>query len=152
MKPFPTIAGEALNHGAIYYGCHGDKGHYAFAPGMVKLHLRELNILDAGFAPQNTWEQGCVWFHVGPDYSLLSFWDNSVDNRSNSHSTFLLPGKPMSYGRALALAQNYFPEVFARFNFSIVLATTWYRFPEKMDGKKEAEIYDGTLGRKVVEA
>src|SRR4051794_21605890 len=119
----------------IYNGCHERVGHFFFAPGMrsesfwdrdaYQLNRRELCKLDAGFAPQNTFAQGEAWFHVGNvngvKYMVISFWDNSIDSRPGSHSTFLILGEPLCFNDAIAKCREMFKEVFVRFKFEVKL-------------------------------
>jgi hypothetical protein len=133
MKAIPELELEIpemlrLAYPRIYCGCHGRTGHFFFFPGMNQIIVHNsspsLLKLDTGFAPQDTYAEGEAWYHSGRSgdtrYNVISFWDNSVDSRPGSHSTFLILGD-RSFNDALAECRKAFPEVFARFKFEIKL-------------------------------
>jgi hypothetical protein len=105
---------------AFYFGCGERAGHHLWvegerpesAYGMAYRDWR--NMSDGLFPPRRTSKQGAAALHFVHGYTVLSFWDYTVDSRPQSNSTFFLPGR-MNFDTALAEAQKRFPWVFARF-------------------------------------
>ena len=54
-------------------------------------------------------------------WTVLAFWDRSVDKRGASNSAFLLLGT-LTFEDARDRSKEAFPEVWARFQFEVVLA------------------------------
>jgi hypothetical protein len=110
---------------AFYFGCHQQTGHYLFVRGMGRVPAsdsqalsRFRNLIDGGFIPEESHQQGRAWLtHVG-DWTFLAFADNSIDGRGKSHSTFVLSGR-LSYSDMLAKTKVDWPEVWARFTFNV---------------------------------
>lgn len=102
----------------LYYGCHYQAGHFPFAPGMVKLRLRQsIARLDGGFTPK-TYEQGKAKLTHLTGWTIIAFPDYTIDTRPGSHSTFVLPGK-LTFEEALAEAKRIFPQVWARIDYEV---------------------------------
>lgn len=115
---------------AFYYGCWNEVGHFLFKPDGDS--IREFNpcfpkdfpvkpgLLDGAFL-------GCQWgpqfeavlSHVG-NWTIISFWDNTVDDRPGSNSNFIFRGK-LSFEEAIKMAKEVFPTIFARFPKEIIL-------------------------------
>jgi hypothetical protein len=55
---------------------------------------------------------------AGVTWTALAFWDRSVDDRYGSNSVFILRGA-LSFEEAVTLAREQFPEVWARFSFTV---------------------------------
>jgi hypothetical protein len=136
MKPIPILKLILPLPPIIYLGCWEQRGHYFYIPGMQQLYqayrnseaqnYKELCKLDGGFAPQDTTAEGEAWYHcwhlIDNVWCLvISFWDNSVDRRPGSNSTFLLLRRPLSFSEAIQRCSEEFPEVFARFKFEVKL-------------------------------
>lgn len=125
----------------LYFGCWRQAGHYLFRRGMKSGY-------GAGptFAGPDGWQldvpnprkgrpsyqplevhtaqiEGHAKLSHVELYTVLGFWDRSVDKRHASHSTFVLPGL-LSFSEAIAAARAAFPEVFARISFELVLVET----------------------------
>lgn len=121
-------------------------GHYFFGPsGRGQLSLRRRHDghfedeparyvpwgykVDGGLAPLKTGDNGIVAFaqagrRIGTSdeewWSAISWWDNSVDSRSGSSSTFLLDRRATAE-EVLAEAKKAFPQIFARFKYELVM-------------------------------
>jgi len=120
----------------IYFGCIGEPGHYLFRPDLqhsssqVK-HLLEVAGIyprcDGGFCPmgekKRMWEVNQVEGHARVThfngYTILSFWDRSVDKRNNSNSTFIEEGTH-NFNRMVEMAKLDFPSVWERFTFEVI--------------------------------
>jgi hypothetical protein len=111
----------------LYFGCVREIGHYLFMAsetGAFKPHgkrARDLawtRICDGGLLGEGDQVEGsAVWSYVG-GYSIVSFWDRSVDKRGGSSSSFLVPGMH-SLSEVLVAAGFAFPDIFERFKFEI---------------------------------
>lgn len=119
----------------FYFGCWGRVGHYLWAPGMVYVGYCghrpfTLQDLDGRLQPprprNRTFDndvdqpQGLARLTHRDGWTVLSFWDRSVDDRGCSHSTFVLPGI-RAFDAAVIAAREAFPEVWARINFKVYL-------------------------------
>lgn len=80
-----------------------------------------LGVLDGALLPPHLppAEGHATWLHLN-GWTLLSFWDDSVDGRPGSCSTFVVRGL-YTFADTCALAQEGFPRVWERFGFPIVL-------------------------------
>lgn len=116
---------------AYYFGCNKQAGHYFYTPGMdgvrerVPANLPQLWQIkyDGGLLPQQSKQiEGATSIHHLNGWTMIGFWDRSVDNRGNSNSAFFFDAEDLEFGTALALAKHLFPEVFARFNFEVKLS------------------------------
>jgi hypothetical protein len=122
----------------FYFGCHKEAGHYWWeghgrwgevGRALVRSHGRAPNSLvsciDGLFCPPDNVPEGVANLAVlNLDHypvTILSFWDRTVDSRPGSHSTFVLPGE-LSFVQTVNAAEHAFPEIFARFKFTI---TQW---------------------------
>lgn len=69
---------------------------------------------------QQTEGEAVLWVRMVPDpWTVLTFWDRSVDTRFGCCASFLLKGA-LDFATALETARAAFPQVFARFSFEIV--------------------------------
>lgn len=114
----------------LYFGCVGQVGHYLYMPGdrgpvqphgMESRRLAWASICDGGLMDANREEQvegAATWSHV-KGYSIVSFWDRSVDSRFASSSSFLVYGV-VSFDQVLDISRKMFPTIFERFKFEIV--------------------------------
>jgi hypothetical protein len=116
---------------AFYLGCVGTPGHYLYTPDL-RTERRAgpftVAMLDTpfcpgmtpasrGVGPQDQTEGVARLTHVD-GWTVLSFWDRSVDNRRGSHSTFVLRGTH-AFDDAVRLAREVFPRVWARYAFAV---------------------------------
>lgn len=113
----------------FYCGCHGDSGHYLWTEDEATSHsfwkLQPWGKgIDGDLQPfaRNGYvvPNGAARFTQEHGWSALSWWDNSIDTRPGSHSTFVVEGA-YSAEEVLAMARVRFPWVFSRFQYEIVL-------------------------------
>lgn len=123
-----------------YFGCVHGSGHHLHAPGPRTVHREEVvptffggtrgANLDTDFCPGVTPElrrrgsasleqpEGVARVTHVEGWTVLSFWDRSVDNRRGSHSTFAMEGT-RDFAAAVVLAREAFPSVWARYKFEV---------------------------------
>lgn len=118
----------------FYFGCYRETGHYLFASrghGIQKVHSSSSllpvdfpclsGMLDGGFLPPNLQQaQGRASFCHLNGWTIIAFWDRSVDSRGKSHSTFLMRGI-FEFEMAKSLSVEAFPEIWKRFTFPVFL-------------------------------
>lgn len=104
---------------AYYFGCGGGAGHYLWIPGEQPRRAmnapRWMNCIDGTFPPADGSEEQfkATMLHIH-GYTVLSWWDRSVDKRPGSNSTVLLPFIMTNFPMAVVRAKALFPWVFAR--------------------------------------
>jgi len=115
---------------AFYFGCWGNElGHYLRGPSGRMFHEQNLpedfpvvvNILDSGLLPPNMPEtegESSLCHIFG--WTIISFWDRSVDRRGKCNSSFIFRGT-YRFHDMLKLAAETFPAIVSRFSFPIVL-------------------------------
>lgn len=110
----------------LYFGCWtGELGHYMFTPGGQRLTRKMEDLLP------EVLRSGAIDCHfIGPpnqpgqpvnraflvhirDYTVLAFWDRSVDRRHNSNSAFIMPGTH-DFEFMIKQAEKDFPDVYSR--------------------------------------
>lgn len=111
-----------------YYGCYRDIGHRMLQPRSLVCSQTELEFLhanpwgveiDGDLCPPGVQWEGQALIHHKDGWTVLAFWDRSIDSRPNSNSNFLAKGI-FDFEQMLALAREHFPEVISRFHFQIV--------------------------------
>ena len=111
-----------------YFGCWQGAGHdlHTVTGSRISMYAVPADFpcavttLDGGFLPPRLPQvegQG-ILVHLN-GWTILSFWDRSVDTRPGSCSTFVLRGLH-TCAETWALAQEGFPDVWERFAFPIV--------------------------------
>ncbi len=121
-----------------YFGCQKYAGHYWWTPSGKQYDVRELvgpNIdprIDGGFCPNTSEDRTKPWQRTGPEvegeaklhqvdgWTILSFWDRSVDTRSACNSNFVVRGEH-TFEEVLEAARRDFPQVLERLKFEIKL-------------------------------
>lgn len=114
----------------LYFGCIRDTGHYLWegeGSGMCRagrdalpFDYRELDgcwTLPGersrfGYWTRRPGQSVCKLTHAH-GWTFVGCWDNTVDGRPGSSSTFLAPGT-LTFGEVLALAREVFLSVVAR--------------------------------------
>lgn len=125
----------------LFFGCHGSKGHYLWTedrrrhltarPGEEYGYVGSQGEgtwipmgwkkLDGAFPPRPGKQGEASLHHVG-DWTVIAWWDYSVDDRGGSNANFLIEQPNLDFDTALALARDRWPEVFARFSYKITEA------------------------------
>lgn len=118
---------------AYFFGCGRDMGHQFFEPGFQSA-LRPVQCpwdvsIDASMQPgcggrleywQLSQTLGPARLHHKDGWTMLSFWDRSVDKRSNSNGNFIFKGTH-DFDAMMKLAAERFPEVLARLSVPLYL-------------------------------
>lgn len=109
----------------LFFGCWNTSGHYLHAPGGRVMPERNVEILlppelqlrhlDGRLQPNDAGqvEQRFRVHHLA-DWTVLAFWDRTVDHRRNSCAAFLVQGS-LAPEAALQEAWRAFPELQPRF-------------------------------------
>lgn len=134
-----TIPPEVETIEAYYFGCVGEAGHYWFGsrlwtrPGYSEMadKLPRIGLrIDSGFCPGTVdgkpfartrpEREGEAHLHHIDDWTVLAFWDRSVDSRGGCNSNFVARGTH-NYATMRSIAEAQFPEVWKRFRFELKL-------------------------------
>ncbi len=105
----------------LYFGCIKEAGHYLFISNGTSIYgewHKWVALRDGMLAPVFCREAGKALLHHYDGFTIIAFWDYSVDTRPGSNSMFIMPGTKDFYG-ALEIANSYFPQVFKRFSFEV---------------------------------
>lgn len=54
-----------------------------------------------------------------PGWTMLTFWDRTIDERSGSNSAFILRGR-LTFEETVTIAKAIFPKIWSRFPFEVV--------------------------------
>lgn len=127
----------------LYFGCASPNrpGHHLFEPGMRERADRDLvYMLDTRLLRVHEVfdQEGMgVWFPLGP-YLILTWWDRSADSRGASNSAIVIrSAEKIGWSDFVALAQEAFPQVFARQRKRIVdTRAPDYRFIDPVSDKE----------------
>ena len=115
--------------GAFYFGCWNEPGHFLRSANGRTHHVDATlpddfplmwRILDGGLLPpcRPQVEGIATFIHIN-GWTVLSFWDRSVDKRPGCNSAFLLRGI-YTFDVACKAAAEMFPTVWGRFQFEIM--------------------------------
>lgn len=120
-----------MTYDDLYFGCWGDQPGHDLRSSDGLRHSRlpfgypaklEGRALDGGFTPPVSMTtripNGLAVLHHASEWTVLSFWDNSIDSRPGSHSTFVSRGT-LSFEDAVERAKAAFPSVWKRFTFEV---------------------------------
>lgn len=110
-----------------YFGCVDRAGHELMNKnlnyGRSYISKRDipfsLRILDTGLLPENGAQiegKGSIT-HIN-DWTIVSFWDRSVDSRQGSNSAFIVNTK-MDLEEFIRKAKEVFPSLWKRFDFEL---------------------------------
>jgi hypothetical protein len=105
---------------AYYFGCFERAGHYMWEPGGAWGPRSAPHDFvspwgrypDGILAPKGQ-SQGVAALHHKDGWTAISCWDQSVDSRPGSNSTFLLEGT-YTFAEGLELATQFFPSIMSR--------------------------------------
>ena len=112
-----------------YFGCINAPGHYLwisrgdrYLPNMVGW-VPWGNEMDSGLAPQGTMEeQGHAAIHHKKGWTLVSWWDRTVDTRSKCNSAIMAEGNH-GFEQIKILLKEYWPEVAQRQTVELYTST-----------------------------
>lgn len=129
-----------LRHPCYFFGCENHTtGHFWKSPGFG--HIRDgLAIgapwkhIDGRYTPSDCAPEGEANLIHDHDWTILAFCDRSVDSRAGSNANFVAPGTH-SFEEMCELAKRYFPHIWGRFNYPIVLVSK----PSPVLGALESE-------------
>ncbi len=118
---------EAPKLTAFYFGCVREiSGHYLYTqhgdrPTRAELDSipQRLRCPDGTFAPRMTKAPGQALLTHHEGWTILSFWDYSIDHRPGSNSTFLINAL-VDFKDAMEYAKAAFPSIWTRFTFEVV--------------------------------
>ena len=107
-----------------YFGCWDEmKGHYLKDENKksISFHNNDLpwENFDGELAPKNTNKAGIAKIHHKGNWTALSFWDYSIDQRPGSNSIFFIEGIH-GFHHIIEFIKKYFPDIVKRFNFQII--------------------------------
>lgn len=121
----------------FYYGCYNHEGHYLYNDhGRTVKEVStpfKYTALDGGFCPGGGQEEGKARLAHDQGWTVLSFWDRSLDNRRGSHSTFVMQGT-WNFEQMVETAARRFP-------------TVWHRITKKFPVRLKTETCDACGGR-----
>lgn len=116
----------------FYFGCLGDVGHYLWDHMSMSTRLVPTDFpcdwheLDGRFLTVPKSVPGIEGYgslvHLNA-WTILSFWDRSVDTRPGSLSVFVIHGT-LTFDEAVASAQEWFPRIWQRYKFQVQLYVT----------------------------
>lgn len=122
----PTMS-ETLND-VFYFGCWNEPGHYLHNPAGSRLHSERtlphdfpcaINVLDTGFLPPNLPEtEGRATVAHLNGWTILAFWDRSVDSRGKCNSAFVMRDT-LDFDDAVLRSRAAFPNIYLRFKFQV---------------------------------
>lgn len=109
-----------------YFGCVDRPGHYLFYSRRT-VQERDLPddfpvnpyVLDGRLLPPKLPQvEGRAELIHFTGWTVLSFWDRSVDRRPGCNSAFILRGR-YNFNEAVEFAKEHYPWVWARFGFKV---------------------------------
>jgi hypothetical protein len=110
----------------FYFGCWNEKGHHLYTVSGASVPSRvdrtvfpfRESILDAGLLPVDDPQiQGKSTLSHISGWTILSFWDRSVDDRFGSNSAFLIKGT-YTFDEVVNFSKA-FVKVWSRLNFTL---------------------------------
>lgn len=116
---------------AFYFGCWDRLGHFLFdvhgrtrregtLPADFPVMTHALDGAMLGYDRQQV--EGRAYVAHVRGWTILSFWDRSVDKRYACSSNFILRGT-LGFDAAVAKARAAFPQVWQRYKFEVVDAS-----------------------------
>ncbi len=114
--PEQPVTGETQPE-VFYFGCVGQVGHHLHSKKRSGLRGNETPwewSIDAGIFKSANY--GVLYTAKKDGWTLIFVWDNSVDSRPGSHSTFVAH-QDMTTDELLNCAREQWPEIFSRRKF-----------------------------------
>jgi hypothetical protein len=113
----------------LYFGCFEQAGHFVWnidyehvnpwkTLGAYWLQMHD-GVLTPHYSGQYFPDEGDALVHHFGNFTVLAFWDYSVDSRWGSNSMFAIPGHHLDFSEVLVEAKKAFPKIFERFKFEI---------------------------------
>ncbi|MDE1834524.1 MAG: hypothetical protein KGH64_04255 [Candidatus Micrarchaeota archaeon] len=113
---------------AYYYGCKNGTGHYWYAPDRLWMKKSDIIVrvpksigpykVDGGFCIKGIQYEGIATVTHTDGWTVLSFWDRSIDRRGGSNSNFVVKGTH-SFDDMVDIAKNQFADIWNRFKFEV---------------------------------
>jgi hypothetical protein len=124
-----------------YFGCQRDAGHYWWDASSQSMGSRRAEMrvgaqiaskIDGGFCPGVSTNpnrpydrtrpevEGEAALHYVDGWTILGFWDRSVDKRGACNSNFIIRGH-CTFDEVLQIAREQYPQVMGRLKFEIQL-------------------------------
>lgn len=113
---------------AFYFGCIGRPGHFLHSTRGYQVWRDTIPAdfpiseerIDSAYTPRIKGQtQGVASLWHGNGWTILAFWDRSVDGRGGCNSNFILRGT-LTFDEAVTRAKERFPFVWNRFTFPVV--------------------------------
>ena len=119
--PPPEFSGDHMD--VYYFGCLDDRGgHIAGeAEGKVLRRSQMRDIIertDGLFPPLGFEDEGVICRHFVHEFTVIAWWDRSIDTRGASNSAFWVQGEHTTE-EALEIARQRFPTVFGRLTYEL---------------------------------
>lgn len=115
---------EEFAQRVFYFGCIGNPGHFLWRTEHDKLWRaqsygiteRLMYALDGAFCPDGikAYPEGLWLCSIVPPWTIVAWWDRSVDSRPNCCSAFIGRDFGNEPHHLLEAAKDLFPSVFAR--------------------------------------
>ncbi len=129
---------QLLYFRCLYFGCMNGPGHYLFSRDGIKTYgdwHRWIIKRDGLLAPVFCQVSGKALLHHYDGFTIIAFWDRSVDNRSGSNSMFIVPGIK-DFEETIEIAKHSFLQIFERFPFEVEQFIDIFKaVKEKKDGQ-----------------
>lgn len=112
----------------MYYGCWDDTGHYYYDEHGMSMSRREMDRLmkmpwgiyevDGGMQPRNNQVEGEAVLVCKEDWTVLTFWDRTIDHRPGSLSAYVAKGT-FTFDQMVAMAKARFSVRWNRMKFEV---------------------------------
>lgn len=144
------ISKKTMDGKAYYFGCVGESGHFLFDQWLRRVTYPGApygcgpwKLVDAKLAPyigssaaarrrsdydNGKQTQGLAALHHKDGWTALAFWDRTVDTRMGCNSNFFFEGT-RSFDEMVKLCKAWFPTIWGRFPFDVVLYETVIESP-----------------------
>lgn len=111
----------------IFFGCVKEAGHYLHTKDGWRINYAARKmvpfteaVLDSGLLSGVPMTEGLATISVIRGWTVVSFWDNSVDKRPNSNAAFIYH-KSMTFEEMIEISREQLPWFWARFKSPIQL-------------------------------
>lgn len=111
----------------LFFGAVKQAGHYLWRSGgfsasraFEKALPFHFHFLDAGMLPEGVPQvEGAAGYCMINGWTVVSFWDRSVDSRMGSNSAFIYPDE-RSFEEMIAISNVQLPWFWSRVKFEVV--------------------------------